>query len=266
MGNDNRPIGIFDSGIGGLTVFSAIREKIPDESLIYLGDTARVPYGTKSAETIIKYAGQNANFLMKQDVKAIVIACNTVSAWALEDLQRSFSIPIIGVIEPGARQGLSVSRNRRIGVIATRATVDSRAYQKTIEKNDPSAFVVSKACPLFVPIVEEGMQESQIANIVVKEYLDDLIKNDVDTLILGCTHYPMLSKTIKKYIGNDVNIVDSSFAVARELGYLFSTGVILKSSSKGADHIYVTDLPSHFENIASRFLNFPVPNVTRIDI
>ncbi|MFH1652451.1 MAG: glutamate racemase [Pseudomonadota bacterium] len=266
MQSDNRPIGIFDSGIGGLTVFKAIREALPKESLIYLGDTARLPYGTKSEETVTRYAIQNANFLIKRDVKAIVVACNTASAYALSKLRSTVGVPVLGVVEPGSKEGTKATKNKRIGVIATAATVESRAYHVAIQNIDPEIVVQSKSCGLFVPIVEEGMEESHIARLAVEEYLRELCDSGIDTLVLGCTHYPLLKGMISEMFGEKIMLVDSAFATARELNEMFVSGKLLSSECETSDVICVTDLTTHFEMVAKRLLGKPHQKLTKVDL
>lgn len=261
------PIGIFDSGIGGLTVFAAIRKFLPTESLIYLGDTARVPYGNKSAETVIRYSRECASFLVDRGVKAIVVACNTASAYALTEISRSFDLPVLGVVEPGANAALSATRNSSIGVIGTAGTVASNAYGSILKAKNAKVRVVSNACPLFVPLVEEGWIDNDVAEAAARRYLNNLCSEGIDTLILGCTHYPLLAKVIQKIVGLGVTLVDSAETTAFELANLLAKHK-LTASGKGdvIDRIYVTDLPARFESIARRFLEENVPPVTRVDL
>lgn len=263
----NSPIGIFDSGIGGLTVFAAVRKALPGESLLYLGDTARVPYGTKSAETIVRYARECAWFLVERGVKALVVACNTASAYALPDLSGRLPIPILGVVEPGAAAALEVSKSRVIGVIGTSATVASNAYGNALKAKDPKARIVSRACPLFVPLVEEGWIDNDVAIAAAHRYLDGLTGEGIDTLILGCTHYPLLSPVIQRVVGEGVRLVDSAETTAKALGRLLAErGIAAPSGGRASHHLYVTDLPARFEAIARRFLDDDLPPVTRVDL
>ncbi len=206
--NTELPIGIFDSGIGGLTVVRQIHRVLPHEDLVYLGDTARVPYGTKSPGTVVRFACEDTQFLIHQNVKAVVVACNTVSAWALPTLERKFSVPIFGVIAPGAQVALRRSRNRRIGVIGTTTTVRSQAYSRAILALDDSAKVFARACPLLVPLVEEGWIKNKITQAILRAYLSPLLRRRIDTLVLGCTHYPLLKKIIRCVVGKEVAVAN----------------------------------------------------------
>ena len=216
----NAPIGVFDSGIGGLTVAKEIMRQIPGESLVYFGDTARVPYGSKSKNTVCKYSKQIAKFLLTQDVKAIVIACNTASAFALEAVQEEFDIPILGVIEAGAKVAAQVTRNKRVGIIGTEGTVGSGIHAEVLKKIDPEITVIGKPCPLFVPLVEEGWTHDPVTVEVASRYLRELQEKDIDTLILGCTHYPLLRSTIGQIMGEGVTLVNPAYETALELGRL----------------------------------------------
>ena len=257
----DRSIGIFDSGIGGLTVFEAIKRRLPNESLIYLGDTARVPYGTKSADTVIKYSLQCAHFLSQRGIKMLVVACNTSSAYGLPFLRRELNIPIIGVIEPGVKAALATSKSKHIGVIGTPATIASNAYAILIKEMEPKARVVSLACPLFVPLVEEGWINNNVAQMAAQIYLESFKKEKIDTLILGCTHYPLLKWTIQKVVGDGVRLVDSAEATALSVESSLS-----KKGSKADYQIYVTDLPARFESVAARFLGHDMPHVKRVEL
>lgn len=250
------PIGIFDSGLGGLTVARAIHELLPKEDLIYLGDTARVPYGTKSPATVTRFAREDAQFLVDKNVKAIVVACNSASAWGLEVIQRQFEIPIFGVILPGAKAALGATKNQRIGVIGTNATINSQAYQNDIQSLCESAFVFGRACPLLVPLVEEGWIEHPVTTKVLKEYLQPLRKQRVDTLVLGCTHYPLLKNAIQRVLGDNVSLVDSAESCAKSLEeQLKPLGLILRNRRrKGVIRPFVTDAPDKFGEYAERFL------------
>jgi glutamate racemase len=262
----NAPIGIFDSGIGGLTVMSAIRERLPNETLVYLGDTARVPYGSKSPETVIKYAWQCSNFLVEKGVKAIVVACNTASAVALSELSRGLKIPVLGVIEPGAEAAIAKSKRRAIGVIATQATIASNAYGKALKSLDGEVRVVSRATPLFVPLVEEGWVDNEVVAAAVKRYLEGMHDEGIDVLILGCTHYPLLKNAIQNEIGVDVQLVDSAETTALALEQLLISRDIKAVEGAGLHRLYVTDLLNKFEQIAGNFLGCEPPNVTRVDL
>ena len=261
------PIGIFDSGIGGLTVFAAVRRRLPDESLLYLGDTARVPYGTKSAETVIRYARECSGFLVERGVKAVVVACNTASAYALPDLAAALDVPVLGVVEPGCMAALEISRSGGVGVIGTAGTIGSNAYGSVLKKLSPDVRVVSRACPLFVPLVEEGWTDNEVARAAAKRYLTGMKTEGIDTLILGCTHYPLLADMIAEEMGDGVALVDSAEATATALDGLLASGGISADKGLRAQHyIYVTDLPARFEAIAHRFLEGDLPTVTRIDL
>lgn len=256
-----KPIGIFDSGVGGLTVYSSIRNCFPKENLVYFGDTARVPYGPKSPKTIIDYSMQNARFLLQYNVKAIVVACNTSSAYALPHLRNLTSIPIIDVIGPGANQAIKLSSSLRIGVIGTEGTIRSNAYTDAILALNPNAEVWSCPCPLFVPIVEEGWQDTQVALDIANHYLSYFKDKDIDTLILGCTHYPLLKNTIQKSIGDRVILVDSAEAIALYLG-----DIIHKEGgqSKGRDLFFVSDNEDKFAHMASRILSIEPGYLKRV--
>lgn len=265
--NTNNPIGIFDSGIGGLTVFAAIRKELVNESLIYLGDTARVPYGNKSAETIIRYSKECAQFLVDRGVKAIVVACNTATAFALPEISRSFDIPIIGVVEPGARAAIRRSKNHTIGVIGTAGTIGSNAYGAALKNINRNVRVVSRACPIFVPLVEEGWLDNDVAEAAIARYLSGMKDEGVDTLILGCTHYPLIAGTIQKVLGDGIQLVDSAATTAEELSAMLAKqNLAAEANAPASSHIYVTDLPTRFESIAQRFLKCEPPPVTRVDL
>ncbi|MFH1830992.1 MAG: glutamate racemase [Pseudomonadota bacterium] len=265
--NANAPIGIFDSGIGGLTVFAAVRKLLPHESIIYLGDTARVPYGTKSAETVVRYARECADFLMERKVKAIVVACNTASAYALPHLADSFDVPVLGVVEPGCEAALEITKKRAVGVIGTAGTIASNAYGSLLKSKDPNVRVVSRACPLFVPLVEEGWVDNDVTSASAERYLKGLREEGIDALILGCTHYPLLTKTIAKHMGDAIKLVDSAEATACALEKLLSEkGLVAKQGNMPKHHLYVTDLPARFETIAHKFLKGDLPQVSRVDL
>ena len=253
------PIGIFDSGIGGLTVVRRIHETLPREDLVYLGDTARVPYGTKSPETVIRFACEDTAFLRAQQVKAVVVACNTAAAWALAILQREFQLPIFGVIGPGAMAALARSRTRRIGVIATQATIRSEAYRRCIEQSDPRARVVARACPLLVPLVEEGWDRHPVTRAVLGEYLAPMLREDIDTLVLGCTHYPLLKPAIQEVAGRSIHLIDSAESCAEHVRDGLAKLDLLSVNRRRLGRIipYVTDDVERFRAMAARFLGFP---------
>jgi glutamate racemase len=261
---DNRPIGIFDSGVGGLTVVEKIREILPNEDLVYFGDTARVPYGTKSKETITKFSVENVEFLMTHDVKIVIVACNTASSLGLDFLKRCFRVPVIGVIEPGAREAVNVTRNNRIGVIGTHATVSSGAYEKAVKKINPRYSVFTQACPLFVPLVEEGWTDKEVTGMIAKIYLDPLKKASIDTLILGCTHYPMLKSALKKAAGDGVALIDSAREVAKEArSILDANGLLNCSNTVGRHKFFVSDEPARFIKIGEKFFKKRIRCVKR---
>ncbi len=249
-------IGIFDSGIGGLTVFKEISKEFPKADIYYLGDTARVPYGNKSKETVIRYSVEAGNYLKSFGIDALIVACNTASSFALDTLKNILDIPVIGVIEPGVEMAIRFTRNKKIGVIGTSATIKSGSYKNLLEKNNVQIY--QKPCPLFVPLVEEGIIEGQIAELVVREYLDDLVAEGIDTLILGCTHYPLLKKTIKK-IYPHLKIVDSSQAIAE-----FLHRENLRFNGSGLRKIFITDESESFERF-KRVLIGDIP-LEKIDL
>jgi len=256
-----KAIGIFDSGVGGLTVYKAIRKAFPEEDLIYFGDTARVPYGPKSPNTVIEYSIQNSRFLLQQGIKILVVACNTSSAVAIPALKQLTGIPIIGVIDPGAEQAARRSVNKRIGVIGTEGTVRSGAYTTALEKLIPEAEVFSVACPLFVPLVEEGWQDHLVAQKIAEEYLEPLKDKEIDTLVLGCTHYPLLHTTIQKVMGDDVQLVDSAEAIASYLSRLLPED---NDGLEGKDSFFVSDNENKFAQIAKRILADNFGNLARV--
>ncbi len=261
------PIGIFDSGIGGLTVVKRTDEFLPDENIIYFGDTARVPYGTKSNSTVIEYALQDAAFLMRSNIKMLIVACNTASSVAIPAIEDKFNIPVIGVIKPGAEMALNNSKNGRIGVIGTNATINNKAYSTELLNLDPDLKVFEKACPLFVPLAEEGWTDHRASFLIAEEYLAELKKENVDTLILGCTHYPILTNVIQKVMGDDVKLIDSGTASAVVLKkYLVKNGLINKSESRGRHEYYVSDISTKFREVAEMFLGRPVEKIEKIDL
>lgn len=252
---DPRPIGIFDSGVGGLTVVSRVREILPREDIIYFGDTARVPYGTKSRETVTRFSVENVEFLMRHDVKLIIVACNTASSLSLGFLKRCFKVPILGVIEPGAKAAARYTRTNCIGVIGTNATISSGAYEKAISKLRARNRVFSQSCPLFVPLVEEGWLDTKVTLDIARAYLKGLKVKKVDTLILGCTHYPLLKCVIGKVMGKDTLLVDSAEEVAREAKTILeANGLLNNHRTGGREKFFVSDEPSRFVRIGERFL------------
>ncbi|MCK4764045.1 MAG: glutamate racemase [Candidatus Aminicenantes bacterium] len=258
----NKAIGVFDSGIGGLTVYKALKEQLPAEKVIYLGDTARLPYGSKSAETIIKFSDGNALFLLTKNVKIIVVACNSSSSYAVPYLQDKFDIPVLGVIEPGAEAAVKHSKSK-IGVIGTSATIKSGAYEKTIVEKKPGVKVISRDCPLFVPLVEEGWIDHKVTKLVVEEYLLPLKEQGIDTLVLGCTHYPVLKGVIAEVMGPGIELVDSAVTTAVKVrSILKSLGWLSGAQDGGEDEFYVTDFPDRFKRVGEIFLNKKIGKVT----
>ncbi|ACH37306.1 glutamate racemase [Citrifermentans bemidjiense Bem] len=262
-----KAIGIFDSGVGGLTVLKEVVRALPQEDTIYLGDTARVPYGTKSPETVVRYSRQITRYLLSRDIKVLVVACNTASAVALSALQQEFSIPIVGVIEPGARAAAAVTKSGKVGVIGTTATVASSAYTKAIKRINPEIEVVSRACPLFVPLAEEGWVDNEVARLTAGIYLEDLKKHGVDTLVLGCTHYPILRKVIAEVMGPEVTLVDAAEQTALTVaGILAEQGLLRPKGERGNHHYYVTDIPAGFIRIGNRFLGGDFGDVYQVNL
>ncbi len=263
----DKPIGVFDSGIGGLTVVKRITAAMPNENIVYFGDTARVPYGSKSNETVIQYSIENTQFLMEKDIKALVVACNTASSVAIPVLKQKFNLPIIGMIKSGSSYAVSETKNKKIGVIGTRATIYNKAYRKEINKINKKIEVYEIACPLFVPLAEEGWMTHKATYTIAEEYLTDLKLVDVDTLVLGCTHYPILVNVIQDVVGDKVKLIDSgvaaAIAVKKELTKL---DLLTNSSSLGNVEYYVSDIPTKFKDIAQLFLGRPIEKVNRIDI
>ena len=253
--SSSAPIGVFDSGIGGTTVVKELMASLPNERIIYFGDTARVPYGNKSAGTVIMYSRQIVQFLLEKKVKAIVIACNTASALALEALKSELKIPVIGVVKPGAKAAAEVTKCNRIGVIATRATINSGVYEDFLHKTDPKIQVFTKACPLFVPLVEEGWISDDITRQVIHRYIDELIEKGIDALVLGCTHYPLLANEIQNVVGDRIKLVNPAFECAREFRYLLEENDLLSVEENELEHeFYVSDGPKAFAELADSFL------------
>jgi glutamate racemase len=262
-----KAIGIFDSGVGGLTVLKEVVRVLPQEDTIYLGDTARVPYGTKSPETVVRYSRQIAQYLLSRDIKLLVVACNTASAVALSTLQQQFEIPIVGVIEPGARAAANVTKSGKVGVIGTAATIGSSAYTKAIKRINPDIEVLSRACPLFVPLAEEGWVENDVARMTARIYLEDLKKQGVDTLVLGCTHYPILKEVIAEVMGPEVMLVDSAEQTALTVAEILSSQQLLRPvGEQGNHHYYVTDIPAGFIRVGNRFLGGRLGDVYQVNL
>ena len=253
----NAPIGVFDSGVGGLTVVKEIMSALPNESIVYYGDTARVPYGSKSAETIIAYSRQIARFLMTQEVKAIVVACNTASALALEIIKAEFDVPFIGVVKPGAKMAAQATQNKRIGIIATEGTISSGIYEKFLKATSPEVEVFGKACPLFVPLAEEGWLNDTVTKQVAERYLAELKEKQVDALVLGCTHYPLLRGVIGEVMGEGVTLVNPAYETAKELTYVLEDNHLLKNAEDAQPPIhkfYVSDGAEKFRRFANTIL------------
>jgi glutamate racemase len=249
--SDSRPIGVFDSGIGGLTVVKALRDLLPNENISYLGDTARVPYGPKSPETVQRYAVELAGILTQKNAKALVVACNTVSSVALPLLTKKFSVPVIGVIEPGARAALQATRNRHIGVIGTRATIRSGAYEKALRAADDNVHVSSRACPLLVPLIEEGLLHDEVTDRMILRYLEPMLADGIDTLVLGCTHYPLLSDAISRMLKQQVMLVDSAQNCARAVDEILDRQSLRAAVSNRSElHVALTDAADNFLNVA----------------
>ncbi len=262
-----KSIGVFDSGLGGLTVLKEISKVLPNENIVYFGDTARVPYGTRSSETVTKYTFQSINFLLENDIKAIVIACNTASARSLEKAQERYNIPILGVIKPGAKRAVISTKNNKIGVIGTEGTVFSKAYETEIQKLIKNVDVYSKPCSLFVPIVEEGWAETEVALLTAKEYLSAFNGTDIDTLVLGCTHYPILVNTIKKITGNKIRLVNPAEETALDLKKMLEDKNLLNAQTEKPDYRYfVSDMPERFMNIGQNFIQKPFDNISVVEI
>ena len=260
----NLPIGIFDSGVGGLTVYRALHERLPNERFVYLGDTARVPYGTKSLATVERYAVENSRFLQAHGIKLLVVACNTASALALPAIRRAVKVPVMGVIEPGSRAAIEIAGGGKIGVIATEATVQSHAYAQAIASMASDVEVIERACPLFVSLAEEGWANSDVARIVAEDYLSAFKKTSIAALVLGCTHYPILRDIISETVGANVNLIDSGAATARDVETLLEDSNLTHDEPLGLyqerslcddlDHFYVTDAAERFAKVAERFL------------
>jgi glutamate racemase len=261
----DRAIGVFDSGIGGLTVLKALSEALPGEDFIYLGDTARLPYGTKSNEVIIRYSKENTEFLLARGIKMLVVACNTSSAVALEAIAAQTIVPVVGVIEPGARAAIKASRSGKIGVIGTEATIGSGAYTRAIQALRPRAEIYTRACPLLVPLAEEGWIDNEIAERTVAHYLESLKQSGIDTLLLGCTHYPLLRAMFTRVLGAQVKIVDSATATALEVRERLRGLDLLRRGNHGSQSFFVTETPDRFVRVGRRFLGPQVESAVRIE-
>jgi len=261
MSQSDRPVGVFDSGIGGLTVMHALMERLPKESLIYFGDTARVPYGPKSSETVTRFSIENVDLLTRYDVKAVVVACNTATARALPELRRRFDLPIVGVVGPGARAGAAATRTGHVGVIGTVGTVASGAYETSLKAIRADLAVISRACPLFVPLAEEGLIDHPATRLIAAEYLSPFGDDGIDTLILGCTHYPLLKGVIGEVMGEGVRLIDSAEETARETADLLAAKGLARQDGKPSYRYLVSDLPEQFLRVGQRFLGGRIGSV-----
>lgn len=261
------PIGMFDSGVGGLTVLREVMSQLPQESTIYFGDTARVPYGSKSRDVIVRFSLEIGQFLLQEKVKMIVVACNTASAFALPALSEKFDVPIVGVIAPGAQAALKTTKTKRVGVIGTEGTIESQAYTEAIKNLDSHVEVFGQACPLIVPLVEEGWLEKPVAGDIVKEYLTPLLTHRIDTLVLGCTHYPLLKNLLGKVAGPKIQLIDSAQETARGVAaQLRQKNLESEARTPITRQFYVSDAPEKFEKTGRRFLGQAIQNVKRVDI
>ena len=264
------PIGVFDSGFGGLTVVREIMRQIPNEKIVYFGDTARVPYGSKSKETVTRFSRQITHFLQTQNVKTIVVACNTASAYALDELEKEIDLPMIGVVKPGAKVAAETTRNGKVGVIATSATIGSEIYTTYIKDLKPEISVTGKACPLFVPLVEEGLLEDPVTDEIASRYLLELIDIDIDTLILGCTHYPLIRNTIGRVMGDKVTLVNPAYETARELKCLLEEKNLLQDKKpdlgENRYQFYVSDGAEKFKTFANSILKYGILSAKTINI
>ncbi|MDQ2084973.1 glutamate racemase [Herbivorax sp. ANBcel31] len=264
---DNRPIGVFDSGLGGLTVLNEINNLLSLESIVYFGDSGRAPYGTKSEETVIKYTFQDIRFLLNQDIKMIVVACNTASACSLKLVRNNFDIPVVEVVQPGAVAAVNATKNKKVGVIGTVATIGSGVYEKAIKSLDPTIEVYSKACPMFVPLVEEGWWNNDIAYKIAQEYMKTLKEQDIDTLVLGCTHYPLLKNTISKVMGDGVKLINSALEVARVVKEVIDAKKIERDNMIAPVYRYYTsDSIKKFESLGNSILNGKIHSAEKVDI
>lgn len=258
-------IGIFDSGIGGLTVAQEIAAALPGEDLIYLGDTARYPYGTKSAETVCRYSLENAAFLIEKGIKLLVVACNSAAATALDAIARATPVPVIGVVTPGAQAAVARTRNRKVGVIGTEATISSGAYTRELRRLAPDLEIYTRACPLFVPLAEEGWTDNEVAAAAASLYLTSLRRSGIDTLVLGCTHYPLLASVIGSVMGPDVALVDSARTTAQAVAMTLRESGIARAGQGGTISFFVTDVPERFVKVGARFMGARVESAVRIE-
>ncbi len=261
----NAAIGVFDSGVGGLTVVHEIVEVLSHEHLIYLGDTARYPYGTKSAETVRRYSVENAEFLVDKGIKLLVVACNSASAVALEALNERVSVPVVGVIDPGAQRAVVATRNGKIGVIGTEATIASGTYTRALKRLDPKVEIYTRACPLFVPLAEEGWVDNEVARSAAALYLTSLKRSGIDTLVLGCTHYPLLAGVIAEVMGERVQLVDSARTTAEAVAAILARQGLARHTGAGSVSFFVTDVPDRFVKVGARFMGQRVESAVRIE-
>lgn len=265
VGTRDRPIGVFDSGIGGLTVVRQLLDSLPEESIVYFGDTARLPYGTKSAETVTRFTREAAHFLIRRDIKALIVACNSASAVALPALQRELDLPVMGVIHPGARAAASATRRKRVGILGTPATIGSGAYEAALGALDPSIEVRGRACPLFVPLAEEGWTDGTVPEEAARVYLQPLLDWGVDTLVLGCTHYPLLKATLQKVAGAEIRLVDTAIETVSEVRALLERQGLLAAGSPVTHEFYVSDVPAQFRAVGERFLGQPIETLRWVE-
>jgi len=258
-------IGVFDSGIGGLTVAQEIARVLPGEDLIYLGDTARYPYGTKSAETVCRYSLENAAFLVEKGIKLLVVACNSSAATALDAIAAAVPVPVVGVVAPGAQAAVEQTRNRKVGVIGTEATIASGAYTRELRRLQPDLEIYTRACPLFVPLAEEGWTANEVAAAAAALYLASLRRSGIDTLVLGCTHYPLLADVIGRAMGPDVVLVDSARTTAQAVSTVLQQANLAREGSGGTISFFVTDVPDRFIKVGARFISSKVESAVRIE-
>ncbi len=264
---NNNPIGVFDSGLGGLTVLKALEQKLPNESFIYFGDTAHVPYGTKSAETVIQYSEKITTFLIEHNVKMVVIACNTASSVAAQYLRSKFDVPIFGVVSPCVDSAVQVSINKNIGVIGTQSTISSNSYAHAFKEKDSTCNIYQKPCPLFVPLIEEGWANHKISIDTAMEYLDEFKNLNIDTLVLGCTHYPIMKKTIQSVVGRDVSLISSGDAIAKTVyQHLQNNQLMAGENITPTESFYISDYPQKFNELGSQFLGRPLTNLQHIQL
>lgn len=264
------PVGVFDSGVGGLTVAREIMRQIPNEKIVYFGDTARVPYGSKSRDTVTRYSRQIVRFLQAQEVKAIVVACNTASAYALDELEKEIDIPILGVVKPGAKVAAEATKNGKIGVIGTEGTINSRIYATYIKQINENFNVIGKACPLLVPLVEEGLLKDPVTDEIAMRYLSELIDLDIDTLILGCTHYPLIRSTVGRIMGDQVTLVNPAYETARELKEMLRAEGLLNQNEMGLGEnkyrFFVSDGAEKFKQFATSILKYGILSAKTVNI